>query len=131
MIDKVIRSDEEWREMLPDLAWRVTRKHETERPGSHPGFPSDPGTFRCLCCDAALFDQNDKYESHCGWPSFTQPLSEESVGHQRDTSHGMDRVEVHCPHCDAHLGHVFPDGPEPTGLRYCINGVALRFEAAD
>lgn len=126
-MDKVIKSDAEWRAQLSDLAYQVTRHHATERAGSHAGFPDVPGTYRCVCCDAPLFDQTQKFESYCGWPSFSLPLSEENVGHQLDTSHGMRRTEVHCERCDAHLGHVFPDGPPPTGLRYCINGVALRF----
>lgn len=130
-MDKVIKSDTEWRAQLSDLAYKVTRKHGTERAGTHDDFPKEPGTYRCICCDAPVFDQSDKFESGTGWPSFTKPVDGvegNSVGEQEDRSFFMRRTEVHCNRCDAHLGHVFPDGPEPTGLRYCINGVALTFD---
>lgn len=128
-MDKVIKSEEDWRGQLSDLAYKVTRKHGTERAGTHEDFPKDPGTYRCVCCDAPLFDQSHKFESGTGWPSFYQPLDEEMVGESVDKSWFTTRTEVHCNRCDAHLGHVFPDGPKPTGLRYCINGVALTFES--
>jgi len=118
--------DAEWRARLPDLAYRVTRRHATERPFSHDDFPKGPAVYRCICCDAVLFDAAEKFESGTGWPSFWQPRSPESVGQTEDRNWFMRRTEVHCAACDAHLGHVFPDGPPPTGLRYCINGVALR-----
>ncbi|MFN3147767.1 MAG: peptide-methionine (R)-S-oxide reductase MsrB [Paracoccaceae bacterium] len=127
-MDKVVKTDDEWRDMLSDLAFKVTRKHGTERAFTHDDFPKDAGTFRCVCCDAPLFDQAHKFDSGTGWPSFWQPLDPEMVGESEDRSWFMRRTEVHCARCDAHLGHVFPDGPQPTGLRYCINGVALTFE---
>lgn len=131
MADKIIKSDAEWREQLTDEQYRVTRKHATERPGSHEDLPVEPGTFTCICCGAPLFEQDSKFESHCGWPAFSAPADDEVVGMTRDNSLGMQRIEVHCNRCDAHLGHVFPDGPQPTGLRYCINGVALAFVPND
>lgn len=127
-MDKVIKSDAEWRSELSDLAYKVTRKHGTERAFTHENFPKDPGTYLCTCCGAPLFDQAHKFDSGTGWPSFYQPTDPEMVGESEDRTLWMRRTEVHCNRCDAHLGHVFPDGPQPTGLRYCINGVALDFE---
>ncbi|WP_204353898.1 peptide-methionine (R)-S-oxide reductase MsrB [Yoonia maritima] len=127
-MDKIVKSDAEWREELSDLAYKVTRKHGTERSGTHDSFPKDPGTFMCVCCGAHLFDQSAKFESGTGWPSFYQPISPEAVGESVDRKFFMKRTEVHCARCEAHLGHVFPDGPQPTGLRYCMNGVAMTFE---
>ena len=106
----------------------MTRKHGTERAFTNGNFPKDPGVYHCKCCGADLFDQATKFDSGTGWPSFYAPIDGEMVGETEDRSWFMKRTEVHCNHCDAHLGHVFPDGPQPTGLRYCINGVALDFK---
>jgi len=131
LTDKVQKSDAEWQSELSPEAYRVTRKHATERPFTNDNFPKAQGTFRCVCCGADLFEQATKFDSGTGWPSFYQPIDAAAVGEQDDRSWFMRRTEVHCARCDAHLGHVFPDGPEPTGLRYCINGVALDFEPED
>ena len=127
-MEKIVKTDDEWRSQLSDLAFKVTRKHGTERAFTNDNFPKGPGTFRCVCCDAPLFNAATKFDSGTGWPSFFAPLAPEAVGETVDRSFFMKRTEVHCARCDAHLGHVFPDGPAPTGLRYCMNGVAMTFD---
>lgn len=128
MSDKLTLSDEEWRERLSPEAYQVLRKHGTERAGSSPlNHISGPGLFECAGCGAPLFDASTKFESGTGWPSFYRPIAEERIGTKTDKSWFMTRTEVHCAKCEGHLGHVFPDGPEPTGLRYCMNGVSMRF----
>jgi peptide-methionine (R)-S-oxide reductase len=127
MNDKIVKTDEEWRAQLSPLAYKVTRKHATEGAFTHDNFPKAPGTFHCVCCGAQLFDQARKFESGSGWPSFWAPAEDAPIATTEDRSFFMRRTEVHCDRCGAHLGHVFPDGPQPTGLRYCINGVALDF----
>lgn len=124
---RVEKSDAEWREQLTDEQYEVTRLKGTERPWSSElcGL-FEPGRYHCICCDTPLFDSTTKFESGTGWPSFTAPLSPDVVAYAVDMSHGMHRIEVTCNVCDAHLGHVFPDGPPPTRLRYCINAVSLR-----
>ncbi|MDE0208649.1 MAG: peptide-methionine (R)-S-oxide reductase MsrB [Boseongicola sp.] len=127
-VEKIAKSDEEWRDQLDGLAYDVLRKHKTERAFTHDSFPKDPGVFRCKGCESRLFDQAHKFDSGTGWPSFYRPIDDDMIGEREDRSFFMRRTEVHCSRCDGHLGHVFPDGPKPTGLRYCINGVALNFE---
>jgi len=132
MADRKTRSDDEWRELLSPEAYRVTRAKGTETPfsGALCGL-TQPGIYRCVGCGTELFRSTAKYESGSGWPSFFEAAGDGAVVEHEDRTHGMVRTEVTCGTCDAHLGHVFPDGPPPTGLRYCINSVALEHEPED
>lgn len=128
-MSKISKSDSEWKAQLSPEAYRVARGHGTERAFTSPlNEEKREGMFLCVCCGKELFPSETKFESGTGWPSFYAPMDESSVGTTEDRSFFMRRTEVHCADCDAHLGHVFPDGPKPTGLRYCINGVALDFK---
>ena len=126
------KTDEEWRLQLSPLAYQVTRKSGTERPFT--GVLNSEfrvGRYACICCGQQLFESDTKFNAGCGWPSFFRVVSPNAVVEIEDRSHGMRRVEVRCSGCDAHLGHVFPDGPPPTGLRYCMNSVSLRFVSSE
>ncbi|MCB1743435.1 MAG: peptide-methionine (R)-S-oxide reductase MsrB [Gammaproteobacteria bacterium] len=127
---RVEKSAAEWRAQLTPEQYRVTRGSETEMPfSSQMCNLFEPGRYACICCGTLLFDSSTKFDSGTGWPSFDQPIQESAIAYTQDVSHGMHRIEVTCNTCDAHLGHVFPDGPPPSGLRYCINAVALDKQA--
>lgn len=129
---KIVKSDEEWREFLSPEAYYVCRQHGTEPPFSGEYASSkEKGIYTCVCCGAPLFDSSHKYDSGSGWPSYDRPITSEALIEKRDMTHGMIRVEVLCAQCDAHLGHVFPDGPATTGLRYCINSVCLNLTSKE
>jgi peptide-methionine (R)-S-oxide reductase len=130
-VARIVKTEDEWRKQLSSASFEITRRAGTERaytnenPNAHA-----KGVFRCICCDTALFDSSTKFESGTGWPSFYEPIAKENVLEITDSSFGMTRTAVSCRLCDAHLGHVFDDGPRPTGLRYCMNAVAMRFAKA-
>ena len=132
-VDKVVKSEDDWKKQLAsapqaELTFVVTRQEGTEQAFTGPNWDThSPGLYRCICCDNALYTNDTKFDSGTGWPSFWQPLAKENVAEITDTTFGMKRTAISCALCDAHLGHVFDDGPQPTGLRYCMDGVAMRF----
>lgn len=129
---KIIKSEQQWRELLSPESFQVTRQKGTERAFTGQYWDHfQPGIYTCVACGTPLFASDTKFDAGCGWPSYFEPINPDNVREETDTSHGMVRKEVLCNVCDAHLGHVFPDGPPPTGLRYCINSLSLRFDPSE
>jgi len=126
--EKIVKTDAEWKAQLTPDQYAVTRKHGTEQAFTGPNWDQKkPGLYSCVCCGEPLFKSDTKYESGTGWPSFYAPVEKDAIAEHSDNSHFMQRVEIRCARCEAHLGHVFTDGPQPTGLRYCTNGLSLKF----
>jgi len=131
-MEKIVKTEEEWKAQLSEEEYLIARQAGTERPFTGIYWDTQTaGIYNCKCCDVALFDSGTKFDAGCGWPSFFEPIDEDVVRTREDLSLGMQRLEVLCNRCDAHLGHVFPDGPEPTGLRFCMNSASLDLEALE